>query len=68
MRVQTEPSGAPHPSGSLFTVESVDDTARQAERAGRSLQQTTAADLARLALIEDPQGAAFAAFEGETDP
>jgi uncharacterized protein len=70
MRVQTEPERSTPPEWlPYFTVESVDDTARQAERAGgRSLQQTTAADLARLALIEDPQGAAFAAFEGETDP
>jgi predicted enzyme related to lactoylglutathione lyase len=52
-----------------FTVENVDDVVRQAEGAGgRRLKPTTETELAWLALIEDPQGALFAAFEGETDP
>jgi predicted enzyme related to lactoylglutathione lyase len=67
--MQTEPErGTPPVWLAYFTVESVADTARQAERAGGRLQQTTRTELARLALIEDPQGAAFVAFEGETDP
>jgi predicted enzyme related to lactoylglutathione lyase len=70
MREQTEPErGTPPEWLPYFTVESVDDVARQAERAGaRLVQPTTVTDSARLAVIEDPQGAAFAAFEGETDP
>jgi predicted enzyme related to lactoylglutathione lyase len=29
---------------------------------------TTEIDLGRFAVLADPQGAAFAAFEGKTDP
>jgi predicted enzyme related to lactoylglutathione lyase len=70
IRGQTESErGTPSEWLPYFTVESVGDLARQAERAGaRSLQPTTVTDSARLAVIEDPQGAGFAAFEGETDP
>jgi uncharacterized protein len=70
MREQTEPErGTPPEWLPYFTVESVDDLARQAERAGaRLVRPTTVTDSARLAVIEDPQGAAFAALEGETDP
>jgi predicted enzyme related to lactoylglutathione lyase len=52
-----------------FTVESVDVAARRvAQLGGRQLAPTTAGRLGRWALIADPQGAAFAVFEGETDP
>ena len=70
MRGQTERErGTPPEWLPYFTVESVDDAAGQAERAGgRLLQQTTTAGPSRLVLIEDPQGAAFVAFEGRTDP
>jgi uncharacterized protein len=70
MREQTElERGTPADWLPYFTVESVDDVARQAERAGARLSQpTTVTGSARLAVIEDPQGAAFVVFEGETDP
>lgn len=52
-----------------FTVESVDATARRvAELGGRRLAPTTEGRLGRWAVIADPQGAAFAVFEGQTDP
>jgi uncharacterized protein len=52
-----------------FTVESAGDTAREAEHlGGRTLVPTTEIDLGRFAVLADPQGAAFAAFEGKTDP
>jgi uncharacterized protein len=52
-----------------FTVESADVAARRvAHLGGRRLAPTTQGRLGRWALIADPQGAAFAVFEGETDP
>ena len=70
IREQTErergnpPNWLPH-----FTVENVDEAARQAEQVGgRRLLPTTDVQTGRIAVIADPQGAAFAAYEGETDP
>jgi uncharacterized protein len=52
-----------------FTVESADGAARHvAQLGGRRLAPTTEGRLGRWALIADPQGAAFAVFEGATDP
>jgi uncharacterized protein len=52
-----------------FTVESADGAARRvAQLGGRRLAPTTEGRLGRWALIADPQGAAFAVFEGATDP
>jgi predicted enzyme related to lactoylglutathione lyase len=69
-REQTEPERGLEPSWlPYFTVESADDAARQAEQAGgRALVPTMAISLGRIAVIADPQGAAFAVFEGRTDP
>ncbi|HWI32573.1 MAG TPA: VOC family protein [Microbacterium sp.] len=52
-----------------FTVENVDDAARDAERlGGHALSRPTETHIGRFAVIADPLGAAFAVFEGETDP
>jgi uncharacterized protein len=52
-----------------FTVEAADEATRQAvQLGGRTLLPTTEIHLRRFAAIADPQGAAFAVFEGETDP
>ncbi len=52
-----------------FTVENAGDAARQAEQVGgRRLLPTAEIHGGRFAVIADPQGAAFAVFEGETDP
>jgi hypothetical protein len=52
-----------------FTVESADETARQATHAGgRTLVATSEGHIGRFAVIADPQGAPFAVVEGETDP
>jgi uncharacterized protein len=52
-----------------FTVESVDAAARRvAQLGGRRLAPTTEGRRGRWAVIADPQGAAFAVFEGQTDP
>jgi predicted enzyme related to lactoylglutathione lyase len=52
-----------------FTVESADETARQAAREGGSrLLETTEIHIGRFAVIADSQDAAFAVFEGKTDP
>jgi uncharacterized protein len=59
-----EPNWLPY-----FTAESADDAARQAEQAGgRMLVPTTDISCGRIAVMADPQGAAFALFEGKTDP
>jgi uncharacterized protein len=51
-----------------FTVESADQSERQAAQlGGRGLRATTESPRGRYAVIADPQGAAFAIFEGETD-
>jgi uncharacterized protein len=70
MREQTEqerdigPSWLPY-----FTVEDAHDAARKAEQlGGRGLLPTISLSRGRFAVIADPQGAAFAVFEGETDP
>jgi predicted enzyme related to lactoylglutathione lyase len=52
-----------------FTVESADEASRQAAQlGGRVLLPTTEGHRGRYAVIADPQSAAFAVFEGETDP
>jgi uncharacterized protein len=52
-----------------FTVENAENAARQAVRlGGREQVPTTGVHTGRFAVIADPQGAAFAVFEGETDP
>jgi predicted enzyme related to lactoylglutathione lyase len=52
-----------------FTLEDADEAARQAAQlGGRRLLPTAEVRLGRLAGIADPQGAAFAVFDGETDP
>jgi uncharacterized protein len=58
------PAWLPH-----FTVDSADKAAREATRlGGREVRPTTESPLGRYAVIADPQGAAFAVYEGETDP
>jgi predicted enzyme related to lactoylglutathione lyase len=52
-----------------FTVEDVEEPARAAERAGgRRLTPAIELDRGRYTVIADPLGAAFAVFEGDTDP
>ena len=51
-----------------FAVESVDaSVARATELGGRALTEPMAVPAGRFAAIADPQGAAFAVFEGEFD-
>jgi uncharacterized protein len=68
MRQQTEQErGIPPNWLPFFTVHGADDAARRAEQLGaRRLLPTTEIRTGRLAVIADPQGAAFAVFEGET--
>jgi uncharacterized protein len=70
MREQTEQERGTPPSWlPCFTVEDSDDAARKAEQVGgRTLRPTTNIHIGRFAVIADPQGAAFAVLEGETDP
>ena len=70
MRAQTERERGTPPSWlPYFTVESADEAARQAEQlGGRTLLPKTEIHIGRFAVIADRQGAAFAVFEGETDP
>jgi len=70
MRQQTEEERGTPPSWlPYFTVESADEAARQAEQlGGRTLLPNTEIHIGRFAVIADRQGAAFAVFEGETDP
>jgi uncharacterized protein len=70
IREQTEGERGTPPSWlPYFSVESADEAARQAEQlGGRTLLPTTGIDIGRFAVIADRQGAAFALFEGETDP
>jgi uncharacterized protein len=59
-----EPNWLPY-----FTVENADHAAHEAERAhGRQLAPTIELKIGRFTVIADPQGAAFAVFEGDTDP
>jgi uncharacterized protein len=52
-----------------FAVENAENAARRAAQLrGRELVPTTGVHTGRFAVIADPQGAAFALFEGETDP
>jgi uncharacterized protein len=70
IREQTEAErGIPPNWLPYFTVESVADAARSAEQlGGRTLMPSTDLSIGRFAVIADPQGAAFALFEGQTDP
>jgi predicted enzyme related to lactoylglutathione lyase len=70
MREQSEQERRARPGWlPYFTVESADVAARRVARlGGRRPAPTTDGRLGRWALIADPQGAAFAVFEGETDP
>jgi hypothetical protein len=70
MREQTEQERGLPPSWlPYFTVEDAHEAARKAEQVGgRTLLPTASLPLGRFAVIADPQGAAFAVFEGETDP
>jgi uncharacterized protein len=52
-----------------FTVENADEAASRAERlGGRRLLPATEVHAGRFAVVADPRGAAFAVFEGNTDP
>ena len=70
MREQSEQERRAPPAWlPYFTVESADESARHAvPLGGRALLPTTQSRRGRYAVIADPQGAAFAVFEGETDP
>jgi predicted enzyme related to lactoylglutathione lyase len=70
MREQTEQErGSPPNWLPYFTVEDAEDAARHVEQVGgRSLLSTTESHAGRFAVFADPQGAALAVFEGETDP
>jgi uncharacterized protein len=70
MREQTEGKRGTPPSWlPYFTVESADEAARRAAQlGGRTLLPKTEIHIGRFAVIADRQGAAFAVFEGETDP
>jgi uncharacterized protein len=70
MREQTEQERGLEPNWlPYFTVESAGVAARQAEDAGgRTVVSTRDFSFGRTAVIADPHGAAFAVFEGETDP
>jgi uncharacterized protein len=70
MREQTERERGIEPNWlPYFTVESVDDAASLVGQAGgRMLVATTDISVGRIAVMADPQGAAFALFEGKTDP
>ncbi|MDQ3923446.1 MAG: hypothetical protein M3309_05920 [Actinomycetota bacterium] len=51
-----------------FTVTSCDDAlARVQELGGGALARPIDLQAGRIAVVSDPQGAAFAFFEGETD-
>jgi predicted enzyme related to lactoylglutathione lyase len=70
MREQTDQERGIPPSWlPYFTVENTDEAARRAGRlGGRRLMPTTEIHVGRFAVVADPQGAAFAVFEGQTDP
>jgi uncharacterized protein len=70
MRGQTEPErGTPPNWLPYFAVEDADEVAHRAEQLGGSrLVPTTEIHIGRVSVIADPQRAALAVFEGETDP
>jgi uncharacterized protein len=70
IRAQTDQErGTPPNWLPYFTVQNADDAARDAQRGGgRTIAPTTDSLRGRTAVITDPQGAAFAVLEGETDP
>jgi uncharacterized protein len=69
MREQSEQERGIPPSWlPYFTVENADDAARQAARLGGKSLPASEMKIGRFAVIADPQGAAFALLEGETDP
>jgi uncharacterized protein len=70
MREQSEQERRAPPAWlPYFTVQSADESERHAMRlGGRRLLPTAERPRGRYAVIADPQGAAFAVFEGETDP
>ena len=70
MRGQTEQDRRAVPAWlPYFTVECADDAARQAVRlGGRVLLATAESPRGRFGVIADPQTAALAVLEGETDP
>jgi uncharacterized protein len=70
IREQTEPERGREPSWlPYFSVESADDAVRKAEPlGGRGLVPVSEISIGRFAVVADPQGAAFAVFEGATDP
>jgi predicted enzyme related to lactoylglutathione lyase len=70
MREQTQQERRVPPAWlPYFTVRSADEAARHAvQLGGRALAPTAESPRGRYAVIADPQGAAFAVFEGETDP
>jgi predicted enzyme related to lactoylglutathione lyase len=70
MREQSEQERRAPPAWlPYFTVDSADGSERQAVHlGGHGLLPTADWPRGRYAVITDPQGAAFAVFEGETDP
>jgi uncharacterized protein len=69
MRGQTEQDRRAAPAWLPYTVESANQIPLQAARpGGRGLRATSEGPRGRYAVIADPQNAAFAVFEGETDP
>ena len=69
MRVQLEQERGVPPSWlPYFTVQEAEDAARRAAELGaRPLVPITESHAGRFTVLADPQGAAFALFEGDTD-
>jgi uncharacterized protein len=68
LRERDDPDAAPN-WVPYFTVANVDDTGRVAESAGGStLVPTMDLGEVRIAVLADPQGAAFVVFQGPVDP
>jgi uncharacterized protein len=70
MRAQPEQERGIPPSWlPYFTVENAEDAGRRAGELGaRPLVPITEIHVGRFTVLADPQGAAFALFEGQTDP